>query len=202
MMKLTSKGGRRAVAAAAFASAAILLPAVALASSADTAAPKTGAAAKTAAASQVAATSRCARSQLTSWLGIPGGATAGSTYYQLEISNISGRTCTLYGYPGVSAIRGGHQAGSAARRVSSHHSTLLTLVPGATVHVILQIADVYNFPPSSCHPTTAYALRVYAPGDYASMQFPFTFKACGKKGPVFLYVSATIGGTGIPGYSN
>jgi hypothetical protein len=201
MMKLTSKAGRRAVAAAAFATAAILLPAVALASSAGTAAPKAGAAAKTAAASQAAATSRCARSQLTSWLGIPGGATAGSTYYQLEISNISGRSCTLYGYPGVSATRSGHQVGSAAKRVSSHPPTLLTLAPGSTVHVILQIADVYNFPKSACHPTKASGLRVYAPGDFSSMQFPFSFAACGKKGPIFLHVSATIGGTGIAGYS-
>jgi Protein of unknown function (DUF4232) len=201
-MKLTTKGGRRVVAAAAFASAAILLPAVALASSAGSAAPKTVAATKTAAAPKTAATSRCARSQLTSWLGIPGNGTAGSTYYQLEISNISGRSCTLYGYPGVSAIRGGHQVGRAASRVASHPSTLLTLVPGSTVHVILQIVDVYNFPPNTCRPTTASALRVYAPGDYASMQFPFTFKACSKKAHVFMYVSASIGGTGIPGYSS
>lgn len=201
-MKLTSKAGRRTVAAAAFASAAILLPAVALASSAGTAAPKTAAAVKTAAASQPAAISRCARSRLTSWLGIPGGGTAGSTYYQLEISNISGRSCTLYGYPGVSAIRGGNQVGSAAGRVASHPSALLTLAPGSTVHVILQITDVYNFPRSECRPTQAYALRVYAPGDYSSMQFPFTFEACGKRGPVFLHVSTSIGGTGIPGYSN
>jgi hypothetical protein len=202
MMKLTSKAGRRAVAAAAFASAAILLPAVALASSAGTAAPKTGAAAKTAAAAQTAAVSRCARSELTAWLGIPGGATAGSTYYQLEISNISGHSCTLYGYPGVSATRSGHQVGSAAHRVSSHPSTVLTLAPGSTVHVILQITDVYNFPTSACHPTKASGLRVYAPGDFASMQFPFSFEACGKKGPIFLHVSAAIAGTGIPGYSS
>jgi len=201
-MKLTTKGGRRVVAAAAFASAAILLPAVALASSAGSAAPKTVAASKTAAAPKTAAISRCARSQLTSWLGIPGNGTAGSTYYQLEISNISGRSCTLYGYPGVSAIRGGHQTGSAAHRDPSHPSTLLTLVPGSTVHVILQIADVYNYPRSSCRPTRAFALRVYAPGDYSWMEFPFTFEACGKKGPAFLQVSASIGGTGIPGYSS
>lgn len=201
-MKLTTKGGRRIVAAAAFASAAILLPAIALASSAGSAAPKTVAATKTAAAPKTAAISRCARSQLTSWLGIPGNGTAGSTYYQLEISNISGSSCTLYGYPGVSAIRGGHQVGKAAGRDDSHPSTLLTLVPGSTVHVILQITDVYNFPPNTCHPTSAYALRVYAPGDYASMQFPFTFKACAKKRDVFMSVTATIGGTGIPGYSS
>jgi hypothetical protein len=195
-MKLTSKAGRRTVAAAAFAGAAILLPAVALASSAGTAAPKIAAAPKT------AAVSGCARSQLTSWLGIPGDGTAGSSYYELEISNISGSSCTLYGYPGVSAIRSGHQVGSAAGRVASHPSTLLTVAPGSTVHVILQIADVYNFPRSACKPRQAVALRVYAPDDFSSIQFPFTFEACGKRGPVYLHVSSTIGGAGIPGYSN
>lgn len=201
-MKLTRMAGRRAVAAAAFASAAILLPAVALASSAGTAAPKTAAAAKTAAAQQTAAVSRCTRSQLTSWLGIPGGTAAGSTYYQLEISNISHRSCTLFGYPGVSAMRKGHQVGSAARRNRSHPSTLLTLVPGSTVHVILQIVDVYNYPTGKCHPTKASALRVYAPGDFGASQIPYSFNACGKKGPAFMSVSAVIGGTGIPGHSS
>jgi Protein of unknown function (DUF4232) len=194
-MRLTRKAGRRTLAAAAVASAAILLPGLALASSAGLAAHQTAAAPKT------AAIARCSRAQLTSWLGIPGGGTAGSTYYQLEISNISGSSCTLYGYPGVSAIRAGHQVGSAAGRTASHPSTLLTLVPGSTVHVILQISDVYNFPPSTCHPTKAFALRVFAPGDFTSTQFPFTFEACAKKGPVFLHVSASIGGAGIPGYS-
>ena len=195
-MKLTSKAARRTVAATAIASAAILLPGLALASSARTAAPKTTAGQTT------AAVSKCARSQLTSWLGVPGDATAGSTFYQLEISNISGRSCTLYGYPGVSALRGGHQVGSAAARVASHPATLLTLAPGSTVHVGLQIADVNNFSRSACRPTQASELRVFAPGNFSSMQFPFSFAACGKRGPRFLHVSAVIGGTGIPGFSS
>ena len=114
----------------------------------------------------------------------------------------SGRSCTLFGYPGVSATRSGHQVGSAARRTASHPSTLLTLAPGSTVHVILQIADVHNFPSSACHPTKASALRVFAPGDFASTQIPFSFNACGKKGPAFLHVTTTIGGAGIPGHSS
>lgn len=201
-MKLASKAGRRTVVAAAIASAAILLPGLALASSAGTAAPKTAAGPRVAVAPKAAALRTCSRSQLTSWLGVPGDATAGSTFYQLEISNISRRSCTLFGYPGVSAIRAGHQVGSAAARSASHPATLLRLAPGSTVHVILQIADVSIFARSACRPTQASELRVFAPGDFASMQFPFTFAACGKKGPRFLHVSAVIGGTGIPGFSS
>lgn len=189
-MKLTQTLVRRAAAAAALTSAAILVPAVALASSGTASAPR-------------AAAARCPRGDLTSWAGVPGGGAAGSTYYELEISNVSRQTCSLYGYPGVSALRaGGGQLGSAAGRAPGHTTSVVTLPPGATAHVILQITDVGNFSPSACHPASAVALRVFAPGDYASMRFPFSFRGCAKSGPVYLHVSTTVAGTGIPGYSN
>jgi hypothetical protein len=196
-MKLITRSPRRLILAGSVAAAAILLPAVALASSAgsDT----------TTSATQphAAASPHCARSSLTSWIGLPGGATAGSTFYELEISNISYHACTLYGFPGVSALgAGGRQLGSASARTYGFPIKTVTLQPLATAHVYLQIADVSNFPRSACHPTTADTLRVYAPGDYASMKFPFTFQACARKGPVSLHVNPTLGGTGIPGYSN
>jgi len=34
------------------------------------------------------------------------------------------------------------------------------------------------------------------------MRFPFSFRGCAKRGPVYLHVSTTIAGTGIPGYIN
>ncbi len=181
---------RRGIFAASVAAAALALPTAALASSAGTST-----------AANTTAVHRCYQSELRAWLGIPGGAAAGSTYYELELSNVSSQSCTLYGYPGVSALTSGHQDGSAADRTASHPKTLVFLAPGATSHAILQITDVYNFPPSTCQPVTAGALRVYAPGDYASLIVPFSFTACGKSGPVYLHVSATIPGTGIPGYS-
>jgi hypothetical protein len=195
-MKLIPRAPRRTMLAAAIASTAILLPAVALASSgvSDSAATTTQ--------THAVAQPGCARSWLTSWMGVPGGATAGSTYYQLEISNISRHTCTLYGFPGVSALgAGGRQLGRAASRDTGYTELTVTLKPYQTAHVELQITDVGNYPTSACHPTTAYTLKVYAPGDYAAMKFPFTFQACARKGPVYLHVSPTIAGAGIPGYS-
>jgi hypothetical protein len=193
-MKLTTTPLRRAVAATAIAGAAILLPAVALASSAGTAAP----AARTARAAS-APVRRCLRGELTGWIGVPAGAAAGTFYYELEISNISGRACTLYGYPGVSAVRGTTQLGSPANRNPEHPPTLLTLFPRSTVHVLLQITDVGALP--DCKITSADALRVYAPNDFDYMMVPLTFQACANKGPIFLHVTATVAGAGIPGYS-
>jgi hypothetical protein len=196
-MKLITKSPRRMIMTAAVAGAAILLPAVALASSAGS-----DSAAKTTQAHAVAQPS-CRRGWLTSWMGVPGNGTAGSTYYDLEISNISGQTCTLYGFPGVSALgAGGKQLGSAAARNNGYTELTVTLAPYQTAHAVLQITDVGNFSRRACRPTTADALRVYAPGDYASLKFPFSFQACARKGPVYLHVSTTIANAGIPGYSN
>ena len=189
-MKLTSHGARRGMAAAAIASAAILVPAVALASS-------SGASARSAAT----AIHRCFASELTVWLGSPADAAAGSAYYDLELSNTSRSTCALFGFPGVSANNGGGQLGSAARRDHSRPERLVVLRPGATSHVILQVADVGNYPVTVCKPVRAQNLRVYPPGAFASIEMPFqgAFGACSRRGPVYLQVTPVMAGTGIPG---
>lgn len=181
---------RRGIIATSIAAAAVALPTVALAASAD---PGT--------AAKATAVHRCYQSELRGWIGVPGDGAAGSTYYELELSNISGQACTLYGYPGVSALTSGVQDGSAADRTASHPSTLVLLEPGATSHVILQITDVYDFPAATCEQGNSSELRVYAPGDYAPLMVPFSVAVCRKAGPIYLHVSATIPGTGIPGYS-
>ena len=199
-MQFTTRAARRGLAAVAITCAAVLVPTAALA-----AAGSRAAAARPATAGQPAAAvaPRCAASALMVWLGIPGDGTAGSTYYQLELSNTSAKTCTLYGFPGVSAIgRNGHQLGSAANRDYADPIHLVTLRRGATAHVLLQITDVANFPPASCDPANAVALRVYPPNDRRPAQVPFSFRACGKSGPVYLHVRTTVGGTGIPGFSH
>jgi hypothetical protein len=189
-VKLTPHRIRRAVAVTAIASAAILLPAVALASSASSAV-----------ASAPASVHRCFASELTVWLGSPGDAAAGSAYYDLELSNTSASTCTLFGFPGVSANNGGRQLGSAAGRDHSRPSQLVTLRPGRTSHVLLQVTNVGNYPATVCKPVRAGNLRVFPPGAFTSIEMPFQggFGACIRRGPVYLHVTPVIPGTGIPG---
>jgi hypothetical protein len=196
-MKPTTRAARRGLAALAVTAAAVAIPTTALAAS--------GTPAKPAAAARAAAAAippRCGTAALTAWLGIPGDGYAGGVGYQLELSNISNHTCSLYGFPGVSALApGGHQLGRAANRGHAVPNRLVTLGRGATAHAELQITDVTAFPPSSCGKTTAVALRVYPPGATRSLEIPLTFQACGKSGPVYLHVGTTEGGTGIPGFS-
>jgi uncharacterized protein DUF4232 len=194
-MNPTTSVARRGLAALALTCAAIAIPSTALAASASPAKPARPA--------TVAVLPRCGTGALTAWLGIPGDGYAGGAYYQLELSNTSSHACTLYGYPGVSAMAPvGHQLGRAAGRGPASANRLVTLGRGATAHVLVQITDVANFPPASCGETTAVALRVYPPGATRSLEVPFTFQACAKSGPVYLHVGTTVSGTGIPGFSS
>lgn len=144
-------------------------------------------------------TGACPTSGLEVWLGVGGGgAAAGSTYYPLEFTNISNRRCRLFGFPGVSAVANG-QLGSPAQRNRAHPKQTVTLLPGATAHTVLQIANVGNFPASKCKPADARGIRVYPPGQFSATEIGYSFRACSAKGPIFLSVEPIQPGLGVPG---
>jgi hypothetical protein len=141
------------------------------------------------------ATARCVSSNMTVWTGSPGDGTAGSFYYQLEISNIGKHACTLYGYPGVSAINGRGQVGLPASH--SGPKSVVTIPAGGTAHVLLRVVD----PGAVClHPVSANELKVYAPGQFKAETTPFRVSVCPHN--VTLHVDAVHANAGIPGYSN
>jgi hypothetical protein len=146
---------------------------------------------------------RCTTSELVVWLNTRGSGTAGSTYYDLEFTNLSAHACSIAGFPGVSALNfAGAQLGNAAEHDAEHVATLVTLASGAaqaglegfqtgnTATVILQITDTGNYPPSTCHSVAAAGLRVYPPDQTASKIVPFPFVACSHRGPLFLHVES------------
>jgi len=161
-----------------------------------------GLAASATAGAQTAAstTPRCKTPGLEVWLGVgAGGGQAGSIVYPVEFTNVSGRTCRLDGFPGVSAEVAGRQVGSAAGRDHSLPARTVTLRNGATAHTFVQITDVSAFSPASCKAVTAGGLTVYPPGAFTAAQIPFRFRACSAKGPVFLSVRTVQPKVGIPG---
>ena len=174
---------RRILSAAAVTCAAALVPAAALASPDTHAGP-----ART-------ATPSCATSGLDVWMNTQGDGALGTTYYHLEITNLSGSTCTLFGYPGVSGVTlTGTQLGSAASRNGSTPHTV-TLANGATAHALLGIVEAGNFPPSQCGPVNAAGLRVYPPNQTQSRVAPYPFSACSKSGPIYLRIGPMQSGT-------
>jgi hypothetical protein len=150
--------------------------------------------------SAVASTARCRTSALAVWIGLgEGGATAGSTFYPLELTNVSSHACHLFGFPGVSAFAG-HQLGSPAQRNHAVPEHTVTLLPGQTAHTVVQITDVGNFSRSQCAPVTALGLKVIPPDETTSAGVPFNFRACSKAGPIFLTIQPVQSGVGVPGY--
>jgi hypothetical protein len=142
------------------------------------------------------ATPACTPSSTQVWLGLGlGGGTAGSIYYPLEFSNVGHHACTLNGYPGVSASKGGSQVGPAATRDQHPHGNV-TLAPGATAHVILRIVE---WGALCSQEVVADGLKVFPPGQTRSAFVPFSFGACAHRG--VLIVGPVRAGVGIPGYT-
>jgi hypothetical protein len=136
------------------------------------------------------AAASCATPRLVVWIAPnEGGGAAGSFFYTLNFTNLSGHPCTLAGYPGVSAVDlGNRRLGSAAGRNPQQRFRVLTLQSGDTARAILQISQAANFPSGACHVVTAAGLRVYPPGALKSKIVPLPFSACSRRGPVYLHV--------------
>jgi hypothetical protein len=113
------------------------------------------------------------------------GAAAGSIYYPLDLTNISGSTCTVFGYPGVSFVTGpsGTLIGRAATRNPVKPATTVTLAPGQVAHATLQVAQAGNYDPAQCKPVTAHWLRIFPPDQTAPLFVSFTTKACSARLP-------------------
>jgi len=150
-----------------------------------------------------APTRECATSGLVVWLNTVGNGAAGSSYYDLNFTNLSAHACTLTGYPGVSGVSlTNRQVGSSAARDNTIASSVITLTSALsakgllsaamqnTATVILQITDVGNYPATLCRQISAAGLRVYPPGQTTSKVVAFPFAACAKGGPRYLHVEA------------
>lgn len=110
------------------------------------------------------------------------GAAAGSSYYPIVFTNISGAACTLYGYPGVSFVTaaGGSQIGIPATENPVHPRQVITLAPGQAGHAELQVVNAENYPPANCGMVTAHWVKVYPPNQTAPTYASFTAQACTK----------------------
>jgi hypothetical protein len=110
-------------------------------------------------------TPSCRASNLGVWVAADqGDGTLGTIYFPLEFTNLSTHTCTLDGFPGVSAIDNtGQQLGDSADWDHSVPAQKVTLTPGATGYAMLAYHDAVA---GSCPPAdlrTPTELQIYPP---------------------------------------
>ena len=167
------RAARRLASTAVLASAAALIPVASLAATGSPARPPRR------------ATPSCSTAGLVAWISYQQGA-AGTFYYALNFTNLSGHACTLRGHPGVSAVGlSSAQVGARARWGNPGNAKLRTvkLGNGATASAVLAITDVGVFPAKTCRQVMAAGLRVYPPGQSASKAIPYPFSACSTRQP-------------------
>jgi hypothetical protein len=118
-------------------------------------------------------TPACTSADLQASLGGGAGAGMSQNHTGLQLRNTGSSACTLYGYPGVSWVRGasGIQTGAAAVRQAdpSGTETTVTLAPGALASAPLDIVDAAVIPPPECKPVAVRGLRIYPPGQEAAL---------------------------------
>jgi len=127
-----------------------------------------------------AATPACSSSSLSVWVDAnQSDGTAGTTYYALEFTNISGKACTLYGYPGVSAVNGSHkQLGDAAARNSRFAKRTVTIPAGGTAHADLGWSDAAVYTTPGCKRVAAAEIKVYPPNQKGARYGFFDLQVC------------------------
>jgi Protein of unknown function (DUF4232) len=141
----------------------------------------------------------CTAGDLGAWVATTqGNGAAGTIYYPLQFTNLSGYACAMRGFPGVSAIdRNGHQLGSPAIWDRVVPARTVVLAPGATAHTILGWSDAAVTTAPGCDPVfSTFALRVYPPGQYGTTYAAFGLEACSHAGPVYLSVQPVLPGVG------
>jgi hypothetical protein len=129
-----------------------------------------------------AAAKACSASNLVVWAGeAPGGGTAGSVYYQLEFTNLGSSTCSLFGFPIVSAVNlQGKQVGAPATHMPGKKAKAITIKQGQTASAQLRVVEAGNYSPSECKPTWAAGLKVGIPGGTGTKTAPLPFETCAK----------------------
>ena len=123
----------------------------------------------------------CPTSSLALKLGLAQGA-AGSSYQAIDFTNTSSVTCSLSGYPGVSAGNGQPltQVGLAAAETPTPPRELVTLAPGGVANALLRVVDAGNFPPAKCGMVPTKLLRIYPPNQTVPVYLHYSTQMCAK----------------------
>ena len=110
------------------------------------------------------------------------GVAAGSSYLPLDFTNVGASSCTLAGFPQVSAAASstGRQLGSAGTLDRGATEQLMVLSAGQSAHIWLRLVDVTNIPAAQCRPAAAAGLRVSLPGQQQGTFIAHPMTTCAR----------------------
>jgi len=122
-----------------------------------------------------------------------GGGYAGGYGYNVLWENMGRGSCSLTGYPGISALGSKLRVlGSPAGRDPIDPVATVTMPPGGIVVSKLLITDVLAYPKAKCKPAPAFYIRAYAPGAYQADRAKASFEACRAPGIVYMSTGTVI----------
>ena len=104
----------------------------------------------------------------------------------------------IEGYPGVSLVTAGSDAGSQvgddAKRTTTTPVHAITLAAGQAAHAVLGVAEAMNFPAAKCNPVTAHWLKVFPPNQRAAAYVSFTTQTCASTTQPTMTIAAITSG--------
>jgi len=108
------------------------------------------------------------------------GDAAGSSYYSIDLTNMSSRTCTLEGYPRVSFVSApdGHRLGARAGHDPVYPGRRVILRSGRGAHARLRVGTAPDYPVAACHPVTVRWIRVRVRAAAGSLYASFAGTTC------------------------
>ena len=113
---------------------------------------------------KISAETTCNTDELSLSTETNNGGGAGVLSFNIVFTNIGTRTCTLFGYPGVSLVNAnGNQIGKPADRRTSTEARI-TLAPKVSARSVVYVPNEANFDNGVCKDGVT-KLRVYAPND-------------------------------------
>lgn len=120
---------------------------------------------------------------------------AGSTFFNVVLTNKGSKPCTLDGFPGVSLVtdNNGTQLGASARREENVEHAPVNLDPGAAAIAPVRLSSVDKLDQEKCQPAAADGLRVYPPEETKAGYIPMEgIKGCGGDEPVLSVQPVTL----------
>jgi Domain of unknown function (DUF4232) len=108
----------------------------------------------------------------------------------LRFTNVSSTSCTLHGFPTVTAVGDNGLTLTQPAATDGHVTSPVTLPPRGTAVAPMLITQTAAYDPGQCTPVPAKGLRIYPPGQNIALFLAEDLTVCAQGGPNTLHVAS------------